>query len=432
MGDIHMHDHSAAAPRVPIARTPQRILFAALLVAAIATVVGLLVLWPHGEAAGITRGAPAAAKGVTYPTAQVLEVTPGCPHYEPSSTSHTTDTTACYRARVKIQNGRQAGRVTTVALQGPFAASGIRAGDTVELMNTPAQPGDNGTTAAADGGIDPNNSVYGVVRTMPVVVWLLVFVAVVIAVGRRRGALALVSLGVAAGAIVWFVLPALLHGSSGTAVAVVGASAIMFVILYLTHGPSVRTSAALAGTLAGILITAAVAGAAVSTTRLSGMGDEQSGFLASSAPHLSFPGLLTCAIIIAGLGVLNDITISQASTVWELRAAGPGLTRRELFTRGMRVGRDHIASAIYTIMFAYAGAALSVLLLMYIYNQPISTLLGYEDIGAEVVRSLCSAIGLVLAMPVTTAIAAALLPAHHPVHDAPGSRRAARSRLVRA
>jgi uncharacterized membrane protein len=104
--------------------------------------------------------------------------------------------------------------------------------------------------------------------------------------------------------------------------------------------------------------------------------------------------------------VLNDVTITQASAVWELRAAGPELSRRRLFTSGMRIGRDHIASTIYTIVFAYAGAALSVLLLIFLYERPVLDLLGTEDITTELVRSLASATGLVLTVPVTTAIAA--------------------------
>jgi uncharacterized membrane protein len=119
---------------------------------------------------------------------------------------------------------------------------------------------------------------------------------------------------------------------------------------------------------------------------------------------------MTCAIIVAGLGVLNDVTITQASAVWELRGAAPGLTRRQLFAGGMRIGRDHIASTIYTIVFAYAGTALIVLLLLQLYGLPFLDLLATEEIGQEVVRTLATSIGLVLAVPVTTAIAVATVP----------------------
>lgn len=107
----------------------------------------------------------------------------------------------------------------------------------------------------------------------------------------------------------------------------------------------------------------------------------------------------------AGLGVLNDVTITQSLEVWELRAVAPDMKRRALFTSGMRIGRDHIASTIYTIVFAYAGAALPVLLLIFIYDRPVFEMLQTESLSEEIVRTLASAIGLMLAVPATTAIA---------------------------
>ncbi len=185
---------------------------------------------------------------------------------------------------------------------------------------------------------------------------------VVLAVARLRGLYALIGLAFSAAVITRFMLPSLLSGESGILVGVVGASAIMFVVLYTTHGWSLRTSAALGGTLAGIGLTGLIASYAVAGTRLTGVADEGGRVLGTFADDLSFPGLLTCAIIVAGLGVLNDVTITQASAVWEIRAAAPGMSRRAVFASGMRIGRDHIASTIYTIVFAYAGTALLVLL----------------------------------------------------------------------
>lgn len=170
------------------------------------------------------------------------------------------------------------------------------------------------------------------------------------------------------------------------------------------------TSAALLGTLIGIGLVAGIAQIAVRTTMLSGLGDETSNILASMTSAIDFRGMLTCGIIIAGLGVLNYVTITQASSVWELRAAAPRLTRREIAGRAMRIGRDHIASAIYTIVFAYAGAAMSVLILLYLYDQPVLNVLTQEDLSIEIIRTITSGICLVLAVPATTWIAAWLLP----------------------
>jgi uncharacterized membrane protein len=218
--------------------------------------------------------------------------------------------------------------------------------------------------------------------------------------------LALVGLGFGGLVVVKFMLPALVAGQSGLLVALLGSSAIMFVVLYLAHGLSIRTSTALAGTLFGVAITAGLGLLAVDLARLSGVADDEGALLTGFVTSMKPQDLLTCAIIVAGLGVLNDVTITQSSAVWELRAAAPSLGRRELFRSGMRIGRDHIASTIYTIVFAYAGAALPVLLLLFLYERPVLDLLQTESMSEEIVRTLASAIGLVLAVPVTTAIAA--------------------------
>jgi uncharacterized membrane protein len=116
--------------------------------------------------------------------------------------------------------------------------------------------------------------------------------------------------------------------------------------------------------------------------------------------------VLVASVVIAGLGALNDVTITQASAVWELRAAAPAMRRGELFRSAMRIGRDHVASTIYTLAFAYVGTALALLLAVQLYDRPLLDLLGTEEIAEEVVRSLTGGIGLVLAMPITTVLAA--------------------------
>jgi uncharacterized membrane protein len=259
--------------------------------------------------------------------------------------------------------------------------------------------------AAADR--DPAYGYFGTVRDRPLGLLLVAFVLVVALVARLRGLLALVGLAFA-GWVVWvFMLPALLEGTNGAAIAVVGSSAIMFVVLYLAHGPTVRTSTALAGTLVGLGLAAGLGAYAIGVTRLGGGGEEAASQLYVYAPDLDFRGLLLSALIVGGLGVLNDVTITQSSAVWELRAAGPELTRRQLFVRGMRIGRDHIASTIYTIVFAFCGTALGLLLLTSLYGRSLAELRTDEGIAETIVVTLVAGIALMLAMPITTAIAAA-------------------------
>jgi len=394
----HSHGHSHArrddAEEVGTSRSAVRVLTVFLALCAIATVVGIVALWPDsGQVAKLRDAAQFTAPGVHFQQARVQTVQPPCPPGDHGAS--VTPATTCGNLSGVLTNGPESGQRVVVGVSPAVASSGLARGDTVRLMRVPPQ-----------GSGAPTYSFDDVVRLGPL--WLLAgfFVLVVALVARGRGLLALVGLVFGGFVLVRFMLPALLSGSDGLAVSLVGSAAIMFVVLYLAHGPSVRTSAALGGTLLGIGITAAVGVVAVQATTLSGSGSEDTALLSSFAGSVSLQGLLTCALVVAGLGVLNDVTITQASSVWELRGAGPELSRRELFTSAMRIGRDHIASTIYTIVFAYAGASLAVLLLLSLYDRPVLDLLSTEAIAEEVVRTLASGIGLVLAVPVTTAIAA--------------------------
>jgi len=393
----HSHGHA----HVEVARGPLRVLAAFLVLAALATIVGVVALWPDGDVVDRLRDqARYAAPGVTFEKATVVAVQQTCPSGSdpgsvPDAGEDPTATPACGSVETILETGADSGTTVSVGIPTAVADSGLGSGDTVRLLRIPGTEG-----AEASYSFDE------VVRLKPLWILWAAFVLVVAAVARLRGLLALLSLGFGGAVLLKFMLPALLSGSSGLAVALTGSAAIMFVVLYLTHGPSTRTSAALAGTLIGVGITAAIGQWAINGASLSGFADDSSALLSAYARELSFQGLFTCALVVAGLGVLNDVTITQTSAVWELRDAGPELSRRELFSSGMRIGRDHIASTIYTIVFAYAGSALAVLLLLSLYDRPIFDLLSSESIAEEIVRTLASGIGLVLAVPVTTAIAA--------------------------
>jgi uncharacterized membrane protein len=396
LGSGHSHSHHPEA--VAVSRGARIALLVVLLLAAVATVLGLVRLWPNGETT-IAGDTAFAAPGVTFPHARVTATSTGCGGSGGGAGDAAADQ-SCGQIEAVVTSGEASGDHITLTVPAQIAGAGLARGDSIQVMRVP--PSDSG----------PGVYQFFAVDRAAGLGWLfLAFVLVVAAVARLRGLLAIVGLGIAAVVITRFMLPALLDGRSGIAVATVGASAIMFVVLYLAHGLSTRTSSALAGTLAGIALTAALAHYVVGANRLSGF-DETAQFLASLQPGLDFQGLLSAAIILAGLGVLNDVTITQSSAVWELRAAGPDLPRRSLFTRAMRIGRDHIASTIYTIVFAYAGASMTVLLLLRIYDRPLLQVLATEEIATEVVRTLATAIGLVLAVPITTAIAAALVPPH--------------------
>jgi len=391
VGHSHAHVRRDDKVLVDVARGPVTVLMVFLAICAIATVLGVVSLWPDsGEVGKLQDQARFTAPGVSFERARVERVQAPCP---PGDRSAAAGSTSCGNIAAVLTTGAEKGQREVVGVPPAIARSGVGKGDTVRLMRVPGQ----GQAAAY--------SFDEVIRLKPL--WILgaVFVLVVALVARVRGLLALVGLAFGGFVLVRFMLPALLSGSNGLAVSLAGSAAIMFVVLYVAHGPSVRTSAALAGTLVGIGITAAVGLLAVHGSNLSGFGTEDTALLSAFAGSFSFQGLLTCALVVAGLGVLNDVTITQASSVWELREAGTELPRRSLFTSAMRIGRDHIASTIYTIVFAYAGSALAILLLLTLYDRPVLDLMSVESIAEEIVRTLASGIGLVLAVPATTAIA---------------------------
>jgi uncharacterized membrane protein len=200
-------------------------------------------------------------------------------------------------------------------------------------------------------------------------------------------------------------LPGLVEGKPPLLLALVGSTVIMIGVLYFAHGFSARTSTALLGTMFGLAITALLAAWATGAANLAGVGNHDATTLVNTSANISISGVILCGLIISGLGVLNDVTITQSSAVWELYELAPGSSARKLFTSAMRIGRDHIASTVYTIAFAYAGAALPVLIIVMLYDRPLADTLTSAELSEEVIRTLVGSIGLVLAIPVTTLIA---------------------------
>jgi uncharacterized membrane protein len=395
MGHGHGHSHRATTgidDEIRVGRTARTVLLAGLGVVLLATLVGIGVWWPPSdtvEKAAENGGEAAqfAAPGVTFPTGEVVEVGRHCAGDEAPGTD------GCGSLAVRVAGE---GEPVVVQVTPDVLDSGIVKGDKVELLRRPPE---------ADAVIQEPSYAYFATERNGTLVWLgLAFVVVVLAIARWRGLFALVGLAFGGAVVWWWMLPALLDGAPGVGVALTSASAIMFVVLYTTHGFSLRTSTALAGTIVGIVLTAGIGVVAIGDARLTGISDEGGQILATFG-DLDFPALLGCALVIAGLGVLNDVTITQASAVWELRAATPDASRATVFASAMRIGRDHIASTIYTIVFAYVGTALLLLMLLKVYDRPILDLLSTEQLAEEVVRTMVTSIGLVLAVPVTTVLA---------------------------
>jgi uncharacterized membrane protein len=239
------------------------------------------------------------------------------------------------------------------------------------------------------------------------VLWVvgLVFAAAVVGLGRLRGLAALAGLVASVAILLWFIVPAIIEGRNPVLVASVGAGAIAFIALYLAHGFTQLTHVAVLGTFAALLVTIVGSAIAVAAAGFTGFSAEDS-FILSFVGNIDVRGLVLAGIVLGAVGALDDVTVTQASAVWEVRRANPALDRRDLYAAGIRVGRDHVASTVNTLLLAYAGASMPLLLRFALSNQPGGIVLNSEIVAVEVIRTLVGSIGLVSAVPITTWLAA--------------------------
>ncbi len=375
------HAHGSAAVSVRARRT----LAAAALVAAAATVIGLIALWPSGdpvegaEDLGLTRDVYDARVDATQQTS--------CAGTTPD------DEVICTRARVRLLQGPDRG--TTIELELPASGFGfdVGLGDVLVLSHDPDAPAGFEYAFA-----DRNRK--------PVLWWLAgLFAITVVLLGRLRGLAALAGLGASFVVLLKFILPAIVSGADPLAVAIIGASAVAFVALYLAHGFGPLTSVALLGTLGALLVTIVLAQVFVELAHLSGFASEEATFVNVVSGRIDLAGLVLGGIVIGALGALDDMTVTQASVVAELREANPTMGSARLFAAGMRIGRDHVASTVNTLALAYAGASMPLLVLFVLSEQSLGSIINGEVIATEMIRTLVGSIGLVAAVPLTTWLA---------------------------
>jgi uncharacterized membrane protein len=307
----------------------------------------------------------------------------------------------CVQNLVTIDSGPNAGANTLLEFEPGPDQPALAPGDHIRIMR---QVDEQGTTTYG---------FYDYERGWPLVALALVFAIVIVAVTRWRGLLALVGIVVAFAVLVVFLLPALRDGAPAVPVALVASAAILYAVMYLAHGVNLRTSAALLGTLSSLLLAAGLSWSAIGLAHLTGLSEEQNSQVAAYLGHVSITGLLLAGFIIGSLGVLNDVTVTQASTVFELAHGDGDTSRRRIFLSAMRVGRDHIASTVYTLVLAYAGSSLPLLLLFSVANRSLPDVLTSESVAIELARSAVGGIALALSVPLTTAIAAVLATPEH-------------------
>ena len=360
-----------------------RVMLALVGVIALAVLGCALVLWPRGELRKPAAGGQADSTRLV--SATLTNVTRlDCPEADPGVPG-----SVCIKVTARLADGRQVAFDTTDPTGGMFRA-GQRA--SLAVANQPGQP--------------PIYSIQDLERGRPLLALAALFVVAVIAFGRWQGVRSLIGLGLSFVVIVSFVVPAILHGHSPVLVAVTGAMAIMLISLYLSHGTGPKTTAAVVGTALALGLTAALAIAFVAAASLTGLASEDALYANYAVGGLSLRGLLLAGIIIGGLGVLDDVTMSQASLVAELHQANPTAGFAALVGGALRVGRDHIAATVNTLFLAYAGAALPSLILFVTGTDSLGTVVTTEIVAVEVVRALCGSVGLIAAVPLTTVLAA--------------------------
>ena len=238
-------------------------------------------------------------------------------------------------------------------------------------------------------------------RRLVLVVLTLVFAAAVIGLGRTRGLAALAGLGLSIAILLWFILPAIVEGKDAVLVAMVGGGAIALISLYLAHGYNPLTHVAALGAFSALALTTGLSWLVLVVADFSGLAAEEAFFLLS-LPDLDLNGLLLAGIVLGAIGALDDVTVTQASAVWEVHSANPSLESADLYASGLRVGRDHIVSTVNTLLLAYAGASLPLLILFTLSGQALGFVASSEVVAIEIVRTLVGSMGLVAAVPVTT------------------------------
>jgi uncharacterized membrane protein len=384
MAHSHAHNHDAEH-ELEIPSGLRRRLNLSIVPVVILVAIGMAALWPSGHGPDLHQflgGDEHLVRGtvVGAQTSDCLGSPEGAGNF-------------CQHVTVHLDGGRDRGRNIQLEAGGPDGSPRLHGGDHIYVGHS-------------DAGGERQYYFSDFDRDRPLVLLVVLFVGAAVVLGRASGVRALLALVASLLALVWFVIPSVLHHHSPIAVAIVGSAFIMLVVLYVTGGFNTQSTVAVLGTMVSLALIAALAWAFVEATKLTGLADEDALFLTAAGGRINMQGLLLGGIIIGSLGVLDDMTVTQVSAVWELRRANDRYSARGLYRAAERVGRDHIASTINTLVLAYSGASLPLLIYFTQSSQPLRHTLTNETVAVEIVRTLVGSIGLIASVPITTALAA--------------------------
>jgi uncharacterized membrane protein len=382
-----------------VVRATSRLLSILAISIAVATLIGVILLRPGGEPRAPVPELSSFEGVYTATTERRADVTCG----------GAEEGARCVEATFRLLEGPDRGQPVRVELAaGGARARSIHAGGRVLLGHQPDVEGFEYVY------LDPD-------RRSPLLVLTLLFAGAVLLLGGRRGAASLVGLVATMLVLFLFLIPAILDGRDPLLVSLVGSVMIAYAALYLSHGFAPRTTVALLGTLGGLACAAILAVVFMGLAQITGLASEEALFLSAVGSNVDLRGLILGGMMIGALGAIDDMTVTQASAVWELRAADRSMSERRLLRAGMRIGRDHVASTVNTLVLAYAGASMPVLLLFLLSDQSATTVANGEIVATEIVRTLVGSIGLVASVPITTWLAVHALGAGAGRHVRPES-----------
>jgi uncharacterized membrane protein len=369
-----------------------RLVAGVLALLALAVAVGLIVMWPRGEAPVAAQIAPQTVQG-----AEVVRVSgEGCEDLAGPG---------CRLVEVVLLDGPDAGSRSYFALPGGGFSPELAVGDRIrvgrnEIEGRPVPLDDRQAQPLVFLDFD---------RGQPLLLLTIAFGVIVVALARWQGLRSLLGLGLSLVVVVAWLVPALLRGEPPLLAALVAGLAVMLATTALTHGLGLKTAAAMLGASATLLLIVLLAVFAVDFAHITGLASEEANLIEARADGgVSLQGLVLAGIVVGALGVLDDLTISQASTVLALRRTNPSLSLRTLFGEAMSVGRDHLGATVNTLALAYAGASLPVMLIFATQGTRFSEAITRESVAEQLVAMLVGSIGLVAAVPLTTALAALL------------------------
>jgi uncharacterized membrane protein len=351
-----------------------------VIVIAVLTVVGLVALWPT-ETPDLDLTPIGLADQVVH--AETVVATKGPCSYDDGYTCRT------YRFDLLDE---PVGEIVIQEFPDEPGQPDLSEGDTVFLS---VATRDDGTVVYQYAGRD---------RRVMLLVLGLLFAGTVVGLGRLRGLAALAGLVISLAILLWFILPAIIGGEDAVLVALVGGGAIALVALYLAHGYNPLTHVSALGSFAALVLTVGLSWIVLLVAQFTGLASEEAFYLLA-IPNLDFNGLLLAGIVLGAIGALDDVTVTQASAVWEVYNANPALEPSDLYAAGLRVGRDHIVSTVNTLLLAYAGASLPLLIFFTLASQSFGFVASTEVVAVEIVRTLVGSIGLVAAVPATTWLA---------------------------